>query len=129
MAIVSKAELKRRFKNVGAITPEQFETLIDTFVDLGVLNLKSSDDVTFNGVTAGSVTFNGVTAGSATLQQINLLEQSSPPADPDGGAAVIYMSDGSTSGEAAGDIMMKITSPSGSGATTKTTVLVDFSGI
>lgn len=51
-------------------------------------------------------------------------ERSSDPTDPDEGAAVIWMSNGTGSGDD-GDIMIKITA----GATTKTATLVDFSAV
>jgi hypothetical protein len=49
-------------------------------------------------------------------------EKSSDPANPDEGAAVLWMSDGTGTGDD-GDILIKITA----GATTKTITLVDFS--
>jgi len=51
-------------------------------------------------------------------------ELSADPSDPDEGSAVLWMSDGTGSGDD-GDIMLKITA----GGSTKTTTLVDFSTI
>ena len=62
-------------------------------------------------------------AGPVRLGQfMELNEQSVDPDDPQDGQTVVWMSDGTGSGDA-GDIMMKITS----GSTTKTVTLVDFS--
>jgi hypothetical protein len=55
---------------------------------------------------------------------LTLRELSSDPDDPDEGAFVIWMSDGSDTGDA-GDILIKVTSSS----TTKTITLVDFSAV
>lgn len=46
------------------------------------------------------------------------------PADPPSGSAVLWLSDGTGSGDA-GDVMVKITS----GGTTKTTTLINFSSL
>lgn len=51
-----------------------------------------------------------------------MTQQAADPDDPAEGKSVIWMSDGTGAGDA-GDIMVKITS----GATTKTTTLIDFS--
>ena len=112
MSVLSISKLKQRFKLPNNIKAQAIYDLIDTIVDKTILGLQSTADVTF---------------ASTTVNKINLLEQSAEPDDPIGGVAVIYMSDGSVSDEAAGDIMMKISSPAGSGAVTKKVVLVDFS--
>lgn len=71
------------------------------------------------------VGLNGVNDPATELHvdgAITLNEKSSDPANPAEGRSVIWMSDGTGSGDD-GDIMMKITA----GATTKTITLVDFS--
>jgi len=59
---------------------------------------------------------------SAGWDALELNELSSDPADPSEGSAVIWMSDGTGSGDD-GDIMVKITA----GAVTKTATLIDYS--
>lgn len=53
---------------------------------------------------------------------LDLLEASKDPANPPEGRAVMWMSDGTGSGDD-GDIMVKVTA----GGTTKTITLIDFS--
>jgi len=55
---------------------------------------------------------------------IRLVERSTDPADPAEGQAVLWQSDGTGTGDD-GDWMVKITA----GGTTKTTTLIDFSGL
>jgi len=62
---------------------------------------------------------------SITVATTTFDAQSSDPADPGTGSAVMWLSDGTGSGSD-GDIMLKITDSSG---TTKTTTLVTFSAI
>ena len=62
--------------------------------------------------------------GTASLDALILREKSSDPADPAEGQSVIWQSDGTGAGDD-GDLMVKITA----GGVTKTTTLVDFSGI
>jgi hypothetical protein len=61
-------------------------------------------------------------AGEIKGQQLAGLERSSNPSDPSEGEFVIWMSDGTGSGDD-GDIMIKVTA----GPTTKTATLLDFS--
>jgi hypothetical protein len=56
--------------------------------------------------------------------QIRAYERDADPTDPDEGQFVIWMSDGTGSGDD-GDIMIKITA----GGVTKTATLVDFSTV
>ena len=58
------------------------------------------------------------------LDQLPLLERSSDPDDPPEGQSVIWMSDGTGSGDD-GDLMIKITA----GGTTSTGTITDFSGL
>ena len=60
--------------------------------------------------------------GEVPIDQLELREQSVDPGDPDEGRAVLWMSDGTDSGEA-GDILMKVTDA----GSTKTITLIDFS--
>ena len=69
--------------------------------------------VSSNTTIGGHVTFN---------RGLTLTEKSSDPSDPAEGSSVLWMSDGTGSGDD-GDIMMKITA----GGVTKTITLVDFS--
>jgi len=63
--------------------------------------------------------------GSVVLEgPLTFKELSADPADPDEGHAVMWLSDGTGSGDD-GDVMVKITA----GGTTKTTTLVDYSAI
>ena len=55
---------------------------------------------------------------------LKIKEASSDPANPSEGEAIIWMSDGTGSGDD-GDILIKITA----GGATKTATLVDFSGV
>lgn len=55
---------------------------------------------------------------------VRVKERSTDPADPGEGEAVIWMSDGTGSGDD-GDLMVKITV----GGTTKTGTIIDFSGL
>lgn len=55
---------------------------------------------------------------------VKVKEASSDPANPSEGEAVIWMSDGTGTGDD-GDILIKITA----GGVTKTATLVDFSGV
>lgn len=55
---------------------------------------------------------------------LEISERSTDPANPAEGSAVIWMSNGSGSGDD-GDILIKITA----GGATKTATLVDFSGV
>lgn len=59
-----------------------------------------------------------------SLGGIGMIERSSDPPDPSEGSCVLWMSDGTGSGDD-GDIMIKITA----GGTTKTGMLKDFSEI
>jgi hypothetical protein len=61
----------------------------------------------------------------ALEEAIHTVARSSDPDNPSPGSYVIWLSDGTASGDA-GDLMCKITDPSG---VTKTTTLVDFSAI
>lgn len=54
----------------------------------------------------------------------NIIEKSSDPSDPSEGAAVIWMSDGTGTGDD-GDVLIKVTA----GGATKTVTLVDFSAV
>lgn len=56
--------------------------------------------------------------------QINVVERSSDPADPPEGYTVIWMSDGTGSGDD-GDLLCKITA----GGSTKTGTIIDFSAV
>jgi len=58
------------------------------------------------------------------FELLTLDEKSTDPDDPEEGSAVVWMSDGTGSGDD-GDIMCKITA----GGTTKTGTIVDFSGL
>jgi len=86
----------------------------------GDLMIKITD---FGGTTK-TLTF--VNYGAATIGDgtIELVEQSSDPTNPAEGNAVIWMSDGTSTGDD-GDILIKITA----GSTTRTAVLVDFDQI
>ncbi len=114
--LTSVAKLKALFKIPGNLKAKFFQDLIDTIVDKTILGLSTTDDPTFGDITSTSI----------TLDTVSLLEKSADPGDPVGGKAVLWMSDGTGAGDA-GDIMMKISSPAGSGAVTKTVTLVDFS--
>lgn len=63
--------------------------------------------------------------GSENADMMSLSSQSSDPDDPSDGSMVIWLSDGTGSGDD-GDVMVKITDTLG---TTKTTTLIDFSGL
>lgn len=58
------------------------------------------------------------------LQGVTFEELNADPPDPDEGEWVMWMSDGSGSGDD-GDVLLKITA----GGTTKTATLVDFSAV
>lgn len=62
--------------------------------------------------------------GTASLDALILREKSADPADPAEGQSVIWQADGTGAGDD-GDLMAKITA----GGVTKTTTLIDFSGI
>ena len=60
--------------------------------------------------------------GSGIVPTVDLHESGTDPADPAEGHSIIWLSDGTGSGDD-GDLMVKITA----GASTKTVTLVDFS--
>jgi hypothetical protein len=62
--------------------------------------------------------------GTSSLDALILREKSADPAAPAEGQSVIWQSDGTGAGDD-GDLMVSITA----GGVTKTTTLVDFSGI
>lgn len=59
-----------------------------------------------------------------TFTDVRLLEKSADPSNPSEGNAVIWMSDGTGTGDD-GDIMIKVTA----GGSTKTATLIDFSAV
>ena len=77
---------------------------------------------------AGAVQSSGINVGDddsvSNVTSLSLLEKSSDPSDPAEGNAVIWMSDGTGTGDD-GDILIKITA----GSVTKTATLIDFSAI
>ena len=114
----SLIRLKKAFGKENGLKAQDFFDLIDTIVDKTILSLVASD--------VGLGTTSDPTFNDISIDTVNLLEQDADPDDPDGGKAVLWMSDGTAAGDA-GDIMMKISSPAGSGAVTKTVTLIDFS--
>jgi hypothetical protein len=70
---------------------------------------------------AGSISGDGSRIGHGTMY---LQEQSADPTDPAEGMAVLWMSDGTGSGDD-GDVILKITA----GGATKSTTLADFSAL
>lgn len=115
----SVAKLKALFKIPGNLKAKSFQDLIDTIVDKTILSLVASD--------VGLGTTSDPTFASVSLTALHLLEQSAPPDDPDPGTAAVYLSDGSVSDEAAGDLIVLISSPGDSTAVTKKIVIADFS--
>ena len=113
----SLAKIKRIFGRGNSRTSSDYHDLIDTIVNKAIMGLSATDDPTFADVTADSI----------ALDKIHLLEQSAPPSDPIGGKAILYLSDGTVSDEAAGDLILLVSSPAGSGAVTKKIILADFS--
>ncbi len=119
----SLSRLKKAFGKENGLKAQDFYDLIDTIVDKTILSLVAAD--VGLGITSNP-TFAAVTVDTIIGETLGMGELTADPDDPDGGKAVIWMSDGVASGDA-GDIMMKISSPAGSGAVTKTVTLVDFS--
>ena len=78
--------------------------------------------VDYNSSYTGAQVDAAVEAKMTGYTEIALLEQSADPADPADGTSVIWMSDGTGSGDD-GDIMMKITAAT----VTKTVTLIDYS--
>lgn len=65
-----------------------------------------------------------LSGGSMSFSLLCLLERTADPPDPPEGVAILWMSDGTDSGDD-GDIMITITA----GGTTKTTTVIDFSAV
>lgn len=88
-------------------------------------NAYTDDDVgVVRNITATAPVDLDALSGQLTGDQLTLAERSTDPSDPSEGNMVIWLSDGTASGDD-GDLMIKITA----GGVTKTATIIDFSAV